>query len=202
MLKIGVTGGIGSGKSTLCKHFGESGVPLYNSDRRAKELMTQSEEVVLQLKALLGAEAYTSSGELNRDYISKRIFSSEELLSAMNGIVHPAVRADFEQWAESHMDQPYVILESALLLNSEMDSSVDYSVAVLAPKELRVMRVVNRDGLTQEAVEARIMAQLTDDEFHERADYSVVNIVEEDLAASAQRLDQIFKKLAADAASC
>ncbi len=201
MLKVGVTGGIGSGKSTLCHHFELSGVPHYNSDRRAKELMTGDATVISQLKSLFGEECYTSDGELNRPYISQQIFFSEEKLEAINSIVHPAVRADFLAWAESQGDVPYVILESALIFDSEMESVVDCTVAVLAPMELRVMRVVNRDGLAQDEVEARILAQLTDEEFHERADYTVVNIVEEDLAGSAQRLDQIFKKMAADESS-
>ncbi|MFI3270009.1 MAG: dephospho-CoA kinase [Rikenellaceae bacterium] len=201
MLKIGVTGGIGSGKSTLCNHFVQSGVALYNSDRRAKELMTSDKQVIKELKALFGDEAYTSSGELNKAYITQQIFFSEEKLEVINSIVHPAVKRDFLAWADMQSeltDQPYVILESALIFDSEIEDVVDKTVAVLAPMELRVMRVVNRDGITQDEAEARILVQLTDDEFHERADYSVVNIIEEDLAGAAQRLDQIFKKLASD----
>ncbi len=196
MLKIGVTGGIGSGKSTLCRHFEQSGVPLYNSDRRARELMTGDARVVAELKALFGDEAYEQSGELNRDYISQQIFHSEQKMDGINSIVHPAVRRDFLSWVEGQVGQPYVILESALIFDSEIEDVVDKTVAVLAPMELRVMRVVNRDGLTQDEVEARILAQLTDDEFYERADFTVVNIIEGDLAGAAQRLDQIFKKLA------
>ncbi len=201
MLKIGVTGGIGSGKSTLCNHFVQSGVALYNSDRRAKELMTSDKQVIEELKALFGDEAYTSSGELNKAYISQQIFFSEEKMEGINSIVHPAVKRDFLAWTDMQSeltDQPYVILESALIFDSEIEDVVDKTVAVLAPKELRIMRVVNRDGMRQDEAEARILAQLTDDEFHERADYSVVNIIEEDLAGAAQRLDQIFKKLASD----
>ncbi len=201
MLKIGVTGGIGSGKSTLCHHFEQSGVAIYNSDKQAKRLMTSDKQVVSEIKRLFGDDAYCGDGELNRDHISQQIFFSEQKLEALNAIVHPAVRCDFLAWVEQqalNSEQSYVILESALIFDSEIEDIVDRSVAVLAPMELRVMRVVNRDGITQDEVEARMLAQLTDEEFHQRADYTVVNIIEEDLAGSAQRLDQIFKKLAAD----
>ncbi len=196
MIKVGVTGGIGSGKSTLCNKFEEIGVPLYNSDRRAKEIMISDTAVVSQLKSLFGDECYMADGSLNREHISRQIFFSEEKLDAINSIVHPAVKSDFRRWAESHDDVPYVILESALIFDSEIEDAVDHTVAVLAPMELRIMRVVNRDGFSQDEVEARMLMQLTDDEFYERADYTVVNIIEADLDGSVERLDQIFKRLA------
>ncbi len=197
MIKIGVTGGIGGGKSTLCQHFKESGVAHYDSDRRARELMSRNEELRSQIKALLGDGAYTAEGELNRGYIASAIFGDEAKRGALNDIVHPAVKRDFEAWAAAREDDIYVVMESAILFEAGLAEMLDVTVAVLAPEELRIMRVVNRDGSTEEQARARIAAQMSDEELHEMADYSVVNIFEEDMAGAAQRLDQIFKQRAA-----
>ncbi|MFI3289371.1 MAG: dephospho-CoA kinase [Rikenellaceae bacterium] len=196
MLKIGVTGGIGSGKSTLCNHFQMSGIPLYDSDRRAKELMNRSETLRAQIIELFGEDAYFG-GSLNRAFLADQIFHDTSKREALNAIVHPAVRLDFLAWAEAQGDSvPYVLLESAILFDGDLSSYIDYTVAVLAPEELRITRVVNRDGCTVDQAKSRIAAQMSDNELHERADYSVVNIFEEDLEGAAQRLDQIFKGIA------
>lgn len=197
MIKVAITGGIGSGKSTLCQYFTQNGITLYDSDRRAKALMTSDEQLRGQITALLGADAYGDLG-LNRAYVAERIFGDDALRDALNGLVHPAVFADFECVASKAeaADAPYIIFESAVLFESGLADQFDYSVAVLAPQELRISRVVTRDGLTVEQVQARIDAQLSDDVLHSKADYSVVNIFEDDLEGAAQRLDQLFKSLA------
>ncbi len=196
MLKIGVTGGIGSGKSTLCNHFQMSGIPLYDSDRRAKDLMNRSETLRGQILELFGEDAY-SGGGLNRAFLADQIFHDASKREALNAIVHPAVRLDFLAWTEAQGDSvPYVLLESAILFDGDLSNYIDYTVAVLAPEELRITRVVNRDGCTVDQAKSRIVAQMSDNELHERADYSVVNIFEEDLEGAAQRLDQIFKGIA------
>ncbi len=193
MLKIGLTGGIGSGKSTLARHFKEGGIPHYDSDQRAKELMNLDPRLKSDIIALFGAQAYHDS-VLNREYIAKHIFGDEKKREALNAIVHPAVVHDFEEWAKNQPDDtPYVIFESAILFDAGLESHFDMTLAVLAPEELRIMRVVNRDGVTLEQAKSRITAQLSEDELHRRADYSVVNIFEEDLEGSAKRLDQVFK---------
>lgn len=193
MLKIGITGGIGSGKSTLCRHFRDSGVPHYDSDRRARELMSGSAQLRSKIVELFGAEAYSEEGDLNRALIAREIFGDDTRRLALNAVVHPAVIRDFEEWAERQGDIPYVVMESAILYDAGLEGCVDLAVAVLAPEEMRLTRVVNRDGCTLEQAQSRIAAQLSDDELHSRADYSVVNIFEEDLEGAAQRLDQIFK---------
>ncbi len=196
MIKVGITGGIGSGKSSLCHHFRKSGVPHYDTDQRAKEMMVIDEALIMGIKGLFGDKAYCENGELDRAYIAQEIFSDDYKRQALNELVHPAVRRDFMAWADNQGDVPYVIVESALLFNSGFNSLVDKTVAVLAPEELRIMRVVNRDGVTEEQVRSRMATQLSDDVIHKRADYAVVNIFEEDLEGAAQRLDQIFKKFA------
>ncbi len=193
MIKVAVTGGIGSGKSTLCDAFSRAGIPIYNADTEAKRLMNENEKLRSQIIATFGEESYTPEG-LNRTYLSKLVFSDEQQLAQLNSIVHPAVMRDFEMWGMMHSESAlYVILESAILFESGFDKCVDISVAVLAPEELRVMRVVNRDGVTAEQVRARMAAQLTEEELNARADYTVVNIMEGEMDDTAQRLDQIFK---------
>lgn len=193
VIKIGITGGIGAGKSTLCRHFRDSGVPHYDSDRRAKELMTSNAGLRAKIIELFGADAYGVGGDLNREYLASEVFSDSKKRTALNGVVHPAVMRDFEAWADQQSDVPYVILESAILFDAELDSYVDSTVAVLSPEPMRLKRVIDRDGCTEDQVKARMAVQMCDDELHSRATYSVVNIFEEDLAGAAQRLDQIFK---------
>ncbi|MFI3320030.1 MAG: dephospho-CoA kinase [Rikenellaceae bacterium] len=198
MIKVGVTGGIGSGKSTLCHAFEVSGVPIYYSDREAKRLMSDDEVLREKIIAEFGAESYIESdgtAELNRPYLAREVFGSDARRESLNALVHPAVRADFDRWAEeqSANDIPYVIVESAILLDSEFVNHVDLSVGVLAPEELRLQRVVNRDGVSVEQVRERIAAQMSEEEMFRRCDYTVVNIIEGEMDDAAQRLDQIFK---------
>ncbi|MFR9651683.1 MAG: dephospho-CoA kinase [Rikenellaceae bacterium] len=192
MYKVGVTGGIGGGKSTLCRCFADMGVPLYNSDQRAKELMVSSGELRSKIIELFGDRAYLD-GVLNRAYLAEQIFNNPELRESLNAIVHPAVRVDFVEWAESQVGAPYVMMETAILFGAGLDKFVDTSVAVLAPEQLRVERAMSRDNITEEQVRARMATQLSDEELHQLAEYTVVNIFQEDLEGSAKRLDQIFK---------
>ncbi|MFR9602978.1 MAG: dephospho-CoA kinase [Rikenellaceae bacterium] len=193
MIKVAVTGGIGSGKSTLCQAFSRAGIPIYNTDIEAKRLMNEESKLRQAIIAEFGAEAYNDEG-INRQFLAATVFGNPERLSALNSIVHPAVMRDFEMWSMIHAESmPYVILESAILFESGFDKCVDLTVAVLAPEELRLMRVVNRDGVTAEQVRARMAAQLSEEELNERADYTVVNIIEGEMDDAAQRLDQIFK---------
>lgn len=197
MIRVAITGGIGSGKSTLCQHFVQSGITLYDSDRKAKGLMMSNEELRNQIIELLGSEAYNDLG-LNRAYVAEQIFANDALREGLNAIVHPAVLADFDRVAKqaAQADAPYIIFESAILFESDLAHHFDYSVAVLAPEELRLSRVVNRDGCSLEQAKARMSTQMNDDEMHTKADYTVVNIFENDLEGAAQRLDQLFKSLA------
>ena len=191
MIKVAVCGGLGSGKSTVCQMFAERGVAIYDSDSRAKALMTESAELREALVTEFGAECY-EGGVLNRPYLAAKVFGSEEQLAKLNSIVHPAVKADFLRWAEEQ-EGDYCILETAILFESGFDAVVDCSVAVLSPMPLRVERAMQRDGATKEQIEARINAQMSDDELMRRADFAIVNIRLEDVEKDVAELAYRFK---------
>lgn len=191
MFKVGITGGIGSGKSTVCRLFAARGVAVYDTDAAAKRLMAEDEALKCGIMAHFGAESYCD-GVLNRSYLAAQIFGNEEAREALNGLVHPAVIADFECWAEEQ-EGAYVVLESAILYESGLDKHLDRVVAVLAPKSLRLERAMKRDGATKEQIESRMAAQLDDDTLRDRADVALVNIFEEELEAMVQELDFRFK---------
>lgn len=193
MIKVAICGGIGSGKSTVCQMFAERGIALYDSDSRAKMLMNESVSLREALIAAFGEGCYVD-GELNRPYLAQRVFGSEEQLARLNSIVHPAVKDDFLRWTEEQ-EGDYCILESAILFESGFDKLVDKTVAVLAPMSLRIERAMQRDGASREQVEARIRAQMSDDELVARADFSIVNIHLEDVEKDVAELNHRFKVL-------
>ena len=195
MMKVGITGGIGSGKSTVCRLFARLGVAVYDSDAGAKRLMTEDAELRQRITDRFGAEAY-ADGTLNRTYLAGRVFSEAQALADLNAIVHPAVWADFAAWAEQQ-EGDYVILESAILFEAGLEGYVDKTVAVLAPRELRIERTCRRDDCGPDEVGRRIAAQLDDDTLSGRADYAIVNIFEEDLEPAVVKLDRIFSHEAA-----
>lgn len=191
MIKVAVCGGIGSGKSTVCRMFAERGVALYDSDSRAKALMNESDSLRLELIAEFGEECY-EGGLLNRPLLAEKVFGSDEKLARLNAIVHPAVKEDFLRWADEQEGE-YCILESAILFESGFDKLVDKIVAVLAPVSLRIERAMQRDGATREQIEARIKAQMSDDELVARADFAIVNFNLEDVEKDVAELNYRFK---------
>lgn len=193
MYKVGITGGIGSGKSTVCRMLAERGVAIYNADSRAKELMSTSESLRKALIENFGAETFTAEG-LNRQYLAERVFNDAEQLRLLNSLVHPAVIADFEAWAEEQ-EGHYVVFESAILFEAGLENRVDAVVAVMAPESLRVERVMARDGHSKEQVMARIKNQMSDDERSDRSQYSIVNIDVEDLE---EDVEQLHRRLSYD----
>lgn len=190
MYKIGVTGGIGSGKSTVCELLRDRGVAVYDSDSRAKQLMAESEALREQLIAAFGAECYNAEG-LNRAFLASKVFGNEEALQQLNSIVHPAVRADFQTWAEQQ-SSPYVVLESAILFEAGFETEVDATLAVMAPMPMRLERTMARDGVDKESVMRRMEHQLSDDELHRRASRTIVNINREYLEGDIEQLHKIF----------
>ena len=186
MYKVGITGGIGSGKSTVSAILEDMGVALYNSDVRAKELMATDAALREAIIERFGAECYTAEG-LNRGYLASRVFGSAEELAALNAIVHPAVMADFQAWSE-RAEGDYVIFESAILFEAGLEGSVDSTVVVMAPEELRIERAMARDGATREQIVARIKNQMSDDERTDRAKYAIVNIDIDDLREDVEQL--------------
>lgn len=194
MKRIAVTGGIGSGKSTFCGLLAElSGAPVYDSDQRAKELMNTHPQIVADVTAIFGPEAY-ADGVLNRAYIASRAFGDKQMLGQLNQAVHPRVVADFEEWAESQSG-PYVILESALLFTSPLVGHYDLAVVVDAPIEVRIQRAMGRDGVSREQIEARMRNQMQPSEMSRRADRTVVADGVESLRAQAAEIDQLVRNL-------
>lgn len=194
MYKVGLTGGIGSGKSKVAELLRDKGIAVYDSDTRTKELMANNTAIREALIETFGTECYTSEG-LNRPWLAQRVFSNAEELKRLNAIVHPAVMRDFAAWA-SEQSGEYVVMESAILLEASLESHVDVVVAVMAPKELRLERAMRRDGATREQIEARMENQITDEERTERSKYAIVNIALDDLE---EDVEQLHRRLCYDA---
>tara|TARA_R110000765_G_scaffold61991_2_gene120280 strand:- start:706 stop:1290 length:585 start_codon:yes stop_codon:yes gene_type:complete len=190
---IGLTGGIGSGKSTVANMFKELGVPVYNSDERAKYLMNTSLDIKRQLIKLLGEEAYKGD-KLNRSFIAEKVFSNTNLLAKLNDIVHPIVRNDFIDWTKKQ-DYSYVIQETALLFENKAQDLYDSIILVTAPKETRIIRVVDRDKSSREQVIARMKNQLDDKKKLNLSNYVIENI---DLERTSSNVLQVHASILTD----
>ncbi len=192
VLKVGITGGIGSGKTTVCKIFETLGIPVYYADERAKFILENDVSVISRVKALLSEAAYTN-GKLNREYISKKVFSDKNLLHEYNSIIHPTVALDTEQWV-AQQKAPYVLKEAALLVESGAHLLLDKLIVVAAPESVRIERVVQRDNVRAEAVQARINNQMPEEEKVKLADYVInndgsVSLIQQALQIHHQLLD-------------
>lgn len=175
-LKIGVTGGIGSGKTLVCNVFSTLGIPVYNADLKAKDLMVKDQNVVEAIKNDFGKEAYLDDNKLDRNYLSALIFSDKKKLKLLNGIVHPAVAADFDNWSQNQVGKLYVIKEAALLIESGSYKLLDYIITVTAPVQNRVERVLSRDThRSKQDVLDIISNQLSDDEKADKSNFVIDN---------------------------
>ena len=191
-LRVGVTGGIGCGKSVVCRMFALLGVPVYDSDREAKRLMNGDEELKAALVARFGTVCYV--GEvLDRRYLAGVVFGDGGALADLNGLVHPVVRRDFCRWAD-RQQTPYVLAESAVLFESGLDRDVDRIVAVSAPEELRVRRAALRDGAAPELIRQRVRAQMEDAERERRAHAVICNDEEQLVWPQVLALDERFRR--------
>ena len=175
MLKVGITGGIGSGKSLISEIFALLGMPVYDSDKRAKEIMYDNDEVRSAVTDEFGAESYNGDGSLNRQYIASLVFSDDAMLAKLNAIVHPAVGADFENWSKRHKDAAYIIKEAALIFEAGINTSLDKVILVFAPEDLRISRVMQRDQIDKESVLNRIANQWSDEKKAPLSDFVIVN---------------------------
>ncbi|TXK52889.1 dephospho-CoA kinase [Pontibacter qinzhouensis] len=176
MLKIGITGGIGAGKTIVCQMFQVLGIPVYDSDARAKWVMQHDATLKDNLTAAFGPDAYTLAGDLNRPYISGLVFNNPERLAQLNALVHPRVRIDFEQWAAAQTSAPYVLKEAALMYESQAWKQMDQIITVFAPLEVRMKRLLHRDAHRTEAdIRAIISKQLDEEEKLARADHIIYN---------------------------
>lgn len=190
---VGLTGGIGSGKSTLAAMLARRGAAVYCADVRAKELMNTDHVLVENIRDLLGAEAYVH-GQLDRRYVAERVFLDGGLLERLNALVHPVVYMDFEHWRLCVVDAPYAVLESAILFESGGDRRCDITVAVDIPLEIRLRRVAERDGLSPEAIRARMERQMPDKRRAALADIVVTAVDFEEKEREADRLDALFRQ--------
>lgn len=177
MIKIGITGGIGSGKSYVSHLLEKKGIPLYDTDREAKRLTVTHPQIREKLSDLLGAEVYHTDGTLNKPLVAGYLFSSPEHAEHINQIIHPCVYDDFQLWADRQAEAgaEVVAMESAILFESGFQTAVDYVVMVYAPLDLRIKRAMLRDSASEEQIKARISAQMDDEEKRRRADYVLFN---------------------------
>lgn len=190
MIRLGITGGIGSGKSYVARLLAQRGLPVYDTDTEAKRLMLSDTDIRTGLIGLLGEEVY-ADGKLNKPLLVSYLFASDEHASRINSIVHPCVKRDFLRWAASQTMHEIVALESAILYESGFDDVVDYVVAVYAPLEIRIRRAMERDCATEEQVRRRIAAQMDEEVKRDRADFVIMN----DGRSLAPQLDALLKAL-------
>jgi dephospho-CoA kinase len=172
-MKIGVTGGIGSGKTSVCKVFNVLGIPVFSADQEAKSIMDTDPVIISAIISTTGEDLY-SNGALDRARLGSLIFRDETLLKKINSVIHPAVFDRFHKWT-AEQSAPYVIMEAAILFESGASRLVDRIVTVLAPEEERIERVIRRSKLTREEVLDRIRQQMDDDSREKMSDYIVRN---------------------------
>ncbi|HOU69619.1 MAG TPA: dephospho-CoA kinase [Paludibacteraceae bacterium] len=174
MIKIAITGGIGSGKSVVSSVLRMMGIPVYDADSESKSLLVRDKNVRSQLIALLGTEIYDETGALNRSKMSSMIFNDKDLLAKVNAIIHPAVRLDFDEWVKQQKTN-IVAFESALVYESNLASYFDGVLMVCAPLETRIERAIQRDSSTRELICSRIKNQLPDEVKLERSTWTIYN---------------------------
>ena len=193
MLKIGITGGIGSGKTTVCRVFETLGIPVFYADTIAKELMISDQILVDGVKAEFGAASYTETGLLNNKHIASIVFEDNLELEKLNALVHPAVFRAFDKWvATIPKSVPYVLKEAALLFESGSYQMSDQTILVTAPLNVKLNRVMQRDGVTKEQVLARMDKQLTDEQKIKMADHFIENNENTSIILQVMNLHQQF----------
>lgn len=173
MLKVGITGGIGSGKSTIANIFSSLGIPLYDADRAAKRLVLSDLEMRQNIITHFGVESYVQ-GQYNKKYISDIVFNNKEKLDLLNSIIHPATIADANRWF-SRQDAPYALKEAALIFESDSGRFLDYVIGVYAPEDIRIKRTIEREGISETQVKARMSKQMNEEEKMKLCDFVIDN---------------------------
>lgn len=173
-IKIGITGGMGSGKSVVSRLLEAMGIPVYISDRKSKRLTNTDPVIRRELTTLLGAEVYLKN-ELNKPLLASYLFGHPNHAQEVNSIIHPRVKADFRHWASARSHFSIVGMESAILIESGFAGEVDVVVMVYAPLDIRLARAVKRDSTSRELVMQRIRSQMSDEEKRKKADFIIVN---------------------------
>ena len=192
-LQVGITGGIGAGKSIISKIFSLLNIPVYDADSQAKWLMVNDKNLVERIVKLFGPDSYHPNGALNREYLARVAFSAEENTKKLNAIVHPAVRNHYNSWVLSQKAAPYILKEAALLFESQSYKQLDKVITVFAPEEVRIKRVSNRDAhRSSEQIAKIIESQMSDERKVELADFVIYN---DDVQLVIPQVNAIDKKL-------
>lgn len=175
MIKLGVTGGIGSGKSVVCEVLRIEGIPVYDADREAKKLNDSSPLIRHKLTQAFGPALYANDGKLDRKKLARLLFDNKENLHKVHAIVHPEVARHFARWIERKKAFPVVAMEAAVLFEAGFESLFHKTLSVVAPPEVRIRRVMNRDAVSAEEVQRRINSQMSDEERIKRSDFVLIN---------------------------
>jgi len=191
MIKLGLTGGIGSGKTTVAKVFETIGVPVFYADDEAKKFLLK-DRVKQQLIMLFGPKVINESGDVNKAELANIVFNNKESLEQLNALIHPLLMSEFVAWSEKKNAEkyPYVIMEAAILFEANFDANVDKVLCVSAPIETRISRVVNRDKVTKEQVISRMNNQMTDEEREIKSDYIIHNSTNKMIVADIVSLNK------------
>lgn len=193
MYKVGITGGIGSGKTTVCKVFEVLGIPVFYADAEAKNIMIQDALLVEGIKSTFGKESYFEDGKLNNKHIAGIVFNNEAQLAKLNALVHPAVFRAFDAWEEQvNSNVPYTLKEAALLFESGSYTMCDTTILVTAPLDIKLKRVMQRDQITVDQVTARMSKQLSDEEKAKLANHFIRNDEEHSIIEQVLALHQQF----------
>ncbi|HEY0047124.1 MAG TPA: dephospho-CoA kinase [Flavobacterium sp.] len=190
---IGLTGGIGSGKSKVAAYLQSIGIPVYIADEEARKVMA-GEMIVNAVKAAFGSDIVTE-GTINRQKLSQIVFDEPQKLQVLNNIVHPAVRQHFKEWLLNNKEAPLVFKEAAILFETGADADCDAVITVTAPLDIRIKRVMSRDSVTKEEVEKRMASQWNDQQKIDRSDYVISNIEFEDTVAEIEKILKILRDI-------
>ena len=193
MLKVGITGGIGSGKSTVCKVFSVLGIPVFNADVEAGRLQNEDPQIGTELIGIFGSEIYSAEGLLNRKKLASIVFNDSGLLEKLNSIIHPAVHREFEKWSARNSNFPYVIYEAAILFETGSFRNFDFTILVVADEQERIDRVSKRDHSRPEDVLQRMNNQMMDKEKIKMADFVIENNDNQLIISQILKLDQLLK---------
>ena len=187
---IGLTGGIGSGKTTIVNYFAEKGIPVYIADDEARKI-TESPEILQSIRALFGDEVFNSE-KLDRVKVSQIVFNDTDKLKLLNEIIHPAVKKHFKNWVLQHSNFDFIVYETAILFESGSYKQCDVVISVIAPIETRIKRVMIRDSVSREEVLNRIKNQLSDEDLIKKSDFIIENNTIEE---TKHQVDKILKKI-------
>lgn len=188
MLKVGITGGIGSGKTTVCRVFQIHGINVYNADMCSKHLIQTNPDLIVAVKKEFGEEIYSSDNILDRARLSGLVFEDKTALTKLNSIVHPVVRKDFNSWCQLHNMDKYILLESAIIFETKLYQHLDLTITIYSPEEVRIQRIMERDGFSRGKILSIIKNQLPDDKKMELSDLVILSDEKHSIIEQVDRL--------------